>query len=114
MSKITNDQELTEFVDKWAAFLGLRYWRIRAFFEPKLEIEVNGRVYWESKLNDATILINPYLKLEGPNIKPIEVVVLHELFHLHFAVLGDHYNSKVEDSVDAMAWALYKALIKNK
>lgn len=104
MSNHKHSQEwLDKTVKKWQKRLGLLNWRVRAFWEPSLEAQ--GRVYWEHKLWDATILIKPRVFLEERD--PVEKTIIHELVHLHYAPLGDPAPDWVESAVESLTWAIY-------
>lgn len=103
MRKSTEAEQAQILVRHWKHVLGLASWRIQVIMEPTLEPQ--GRVYWEGRMRDATILLRPVEKTSKRD--PLEKIIIHELVHLQFAPLGDPPPDWVEDAVERMAWALY-------
>lgn len=81
----------------WRVRMNLQHWRVRLHLEPALGEHVRGRCYWEAKLQDATVLINPLWPFDREY--SAERTLVHELVHLKLADLGDPVPDGVEEIV---------------
>jgi len=88
---------LTALLTYWQHHLKLDDWRIRIDWEPRLDINIRGRCFWEGSNEDAMILINPHGVWTEDY--PIERTIIHELLHLIFAKGGDPCPEYIEDAV---------------
>ena len=104
---MTTQEELETFVEFWQPRLGLSDWRIRAMWEGDLEVQ--GRVYWEAGMMDATILVCPLSESGLMGRDPIQKTVLHEMIHLTYAVYGDPCPDWVENVVNTTAMMIFNA-----
>lgn len=97
--------EATKYVTKWRKLLCLEQFTIRLFVDESLPLSVRGRCYWESRLTDATVVINQNINWK---VNPLEKTVIHELLHLSLAETGDPSPEYVERHICLMAELLYQ------
>ena len=106
-------QQVDKLLRYWQARLRLLDWRIRLEYKhrgPKDRF-LGDTTMWP-RLKCATIFIAKRRPRDRNN-DPIEVVVIHELIHLHLVTwqprkMDRRREFAFEASVDSLAWGLYK------
>ena len=114
--------ELTALCREWQERLSLQDWRVRVRYSEKFELDgLQGRCQTEKFLKSAVIRINPHRERADADddFSPIELVLIHELVHLHIDALWNftHESTEhilVEQAIQCLARGMYRAKYQDK
>jgi len=107
--------DLAQLVVKWQAILRLQDWDIEARYRRAFDMDDNkqGGCSWMRRLRQARVsILDPLDYSPNPrwdDVQDIEATLVHELLHIHFALVDDYQNLSLdlfEQSIEAIAQAL--------
>lgn len=105
-----SQKSLDRLLSLWQKRLRIQDWDISASIRPHETVDGYGLTNYNNKLMTATIrLCSPETASATLGGQPylLEQTLIHELLHLEFA--GEPATTQVEQGIDRIAWALYRA-----
>lgn len=105
--------DLEQLLAKWKPILRLSDWDIVIGYKRAFDLRPSeqGQCAWTVAKKSAHICVLDPCDYDPSNVWPqdIEKTVVHELVHLHFAIVDDRgelYEKCMEQAVECIAWAL--------
>ena len=113
-----NEPELQELCRKWQTILRLQDWDVEAVFVRQSELEdADARIFPTLARKEAKIKILDPIDFHGERLKDsgtptnIEMLLVHELLHLHFEPFWDNEEQKHELEMEQAIHSLAKSLV---